>query len=456
MKLPKKTNALKDLRCLWAVSWFLGTGAFLGAAGGVAAQSAYLQHNLVSDLPGLANNTDPNLLNPWGIAFSAAGPFWLNDNHSGYSTVYNSTGAVQALVVAIPPPAGGTPPAAPTGMIFNTTTNFTVVTNAAKFIFATEDGTLSAWSSGTNAVLKVDNSASGTVYKGLALGSAGGSNYLYATDFHNGKVDVFDSQFSPVAWPGAFTDTNIPAGFAPFGIQSLGTNLVVAYAMQDDVAHDDVSGPGHGFVDIYDTHGNLLKRLISNGALNSPWAMTLAPAGFGLFGGQLLVGNFGDGRINAFDPVSGTWIGNLKDTNGASIAIEGLWDLKVGNGGSAGATNKLYFTAGISGGGSLEDHGLFGSLSLVAPQYTPGSPPSPSGRRGLKFAPVVTSVNAGDQIIWTWAGNNHSTTSGANGTADGLWNSGGRQPAAYVHQHHQHPRHLCLFLRAALLVRHDG
>jgi len=415
------TNLVKAWRASWPI---LGMGAFLGLIAGAPAQSAYLQHNLVSDLPGLAGNTDTNLLNPWGIAFSAGGPFWISDNHSGYSTVYNSTGAVQSLVVMIPPPAGGTPPAAPSGIVFNSTTNFLITNNAAKFIFSAEDGTISAWASGTNAVLEVDNSSSGTVYKGLALGSASGSNYLYATDFHNGKVDVFDRAFAPVVWPGAFSDPAIPAGFAPFGIEPLGTNLVVAYAKQDAEAMDDVAGAGYGFVDLYDTYGNLIKRLISNGVLNSPWGMTVAPANFGLFSGQLLVGNFGDGTINAFDPVSGTLVGTLKDTNGSPIAVEGLWDLKFGNGGNAGTTNTLYFTAGIAGGGSLEDHGLFGSLSLVAPQYTPTNATIIVGPGGARiFSPSVTTVNAGDQIIWNWGSTFHSTTSGANDTADGLWNS---------------------------------
>jgi uncharacterized protein (TIGR03118 family) len=401
----------------------------------VRAQSTYTQHNLVSDVPGLADNLDTNLLNPWGIAFSATGPFWISDNHSGLSTVYNSAGTPQTLIVAIPPPGGGAPPAAPTGIVFNNTTNFIVTTNAAKFIFATEDGTISAWASGTNAVLKADNSASSAIYKGLALGSADGSNYLYATDFHNGKVDVFDGAFNPVAWPGAFTDTNLPTGFAPFGIETIGTNVFVTYAMQDDAAEDDVPGAGFGYVDIYDTRGHFVKRFISNGALNSPWGMTVAPANFGLFASQLLIGNFGDGAINAFDPASGTLVGTVKDTNGAPIAIDGLWGLKFGNGSSGGATNKLYFTAGIAAGGALEDHGLFGSLSTAVQQRTPGTTNVIVGSPLDRFTPAIVTINAGDQVIWTWAATFHSTTSGTNGAAGngnvddnglpgGLWDSG--------------------------------
>jgi uncharacterized protein (TIGR03118 family) len=409
-----------------AISRLLAVGTLLGATSLGLAQNAYLQHNLVSDLPGVADNLDTNLVNPWGIAISATSPFWIADNGTGLSTLCNSTGAIQSRIVIIPPPAGGTPPAAPSGIVFNGTTNFIVVSNAAaKFIFSTEDGTISGWASGNDAVLKVDNSSSNAVYKGLALASANGSNYLYATDFHNGRVDVFDGSFNPVAWPGAFADTNIPAGFAPFGIQIIGTNLFISYAKQDAEAHDDVAGTGNGFVDSYDTSGHLIKRLISNGALNSPWGMTLAPASFGLFGGQLLVGNFGDGTINAFDPASGTQVGTIKDTNGAPFAVEGLWGLTFGNGGSGGATNLLYFTAGIAGGGQVEDHGLFASLAWVAPKHTAGTANITVGSGGtLTFSPAVATVNAGDQIVWTWAGNFHSTTSGTNGAPSGLWDSG--------------------------------
>ncbi|MDE3065949.1 MAG: TIGR03118 family protein [Verrucomicrobiota bacterium] len=393
----------------------LGAWAFAGAACLVRAQSAYTQHNLVSDVPGLADITDTNLLNPWGIAFSATGPFRISDNHSGLSTVYDGTGTPQSLVVAIPPPAGGAPPAAPTGIVFNNTTNFIVASNAAaKFIFATEDGTLSAWASGTDAVLKVDNSASSAIYKGLALGSANGSNYLYATDFHDGKVDVFDEEFNPVAWPGAFTDTNIPAGFAPFGIQTIGTNVFVTYAKQDANAEDDVAGPGYGYVDIYDTGGNLVKRFISNGALNSPWGMAVAPANFGLFAGQLLIGNFGDGTINAFDPASGTLVSTLKDTNGAPIAIDGLWGLKFGNGGSGGDTNTLYFTAGIAAGGAVEDHGLFGSLSVAVPSRNPTA--ANVSVLNYQFNPATANINVNDTVIWTWPSGSfdHNVTSTSN------------------------------------------
>lgn len=326
--------------------------------------AAYAQHNLVSDIAGLADHTDTHLLNPWAIATSATSPFWISDNHSGLSTLYDTDGNLQTPVVTIPPAAGGAPPAAPTGMVFNNTPDFVAVSNQpARFIFASEDGTITAWNSGSNALLKADNSVAGAIYKGLALGNSGGTNYLYAADFHHGKVDVFGPSFQKVTWAGAFVDPTIPAGFAAFGIQLVGGNLYVTYAKQDDNQEDDVSGPGNGYVDVFDTSGHLLKRFASNGTLNSPWGIAVAPAGFGPFSGALLIGNFGDGRINAFDPTSGALQGQISDGTGNPLSNEGLWGLKFGNGGRGGDANRLYFTAGISGGGSREDHGLFGSIS---------------------------------------------------------------------------------------------
>ena len=213
---------------------------------------------------------------------------------------------------------------------------------------------------------KVDLSALGAVYKGLALGSSGGKNYLYAANFSAGRVDVFDANFVPVALAGTFTDPNLPAGFAPFNVQNVGGKLYVTYAVQDAAKHDDVSGPGNGYVNVFDTSGQLLQRFASQGPLNSPWGVVLAPAGFGGFGGALLVGNFGDGRINAFNPTTGAWLGALQDGSGKAIAIDGLWGLTFGNGTKAGDTHTLYFTAGIAGSGTVEDHGLFGSIAPSA------------------------------------------------------------------------------------------
>ncbi len=332
----------------------------------VSSAAAYAQHNLVSDLPGLADKLDTNLVNPWAIAFSPTGPFWINDNHTGLSTVYNTDGSVQSLVVTVPTAGGGTPPGSPTGIIFNGTTNFQVAAGLpARFVFSTEDGTLSGWNSGTNAVLKVDNSANGTVYKGLAIAQHGGSNLLYATDFHHGRVDVFDDHFGPVQFPGGFSDPTIPSGYAPFGIRSLGGQLFVTYALQDGDQHDDVAGPGHGFVNVFDSGGQLIRRFASTGKLNSPWGIAQAPSGFAQFSGSILIGNFGDGTVQVYDAISGNWVGTLSDVHDEPIVIEGLWDIAFGNGVRGGDANRLYFVAGISGGIGIEEHGLFGSISAV-------------------------------------------------------------------------------------------
>lgn len=343
----------------------------------------YSQSNLVSNLPGLAAVTDTNLVNPWGIAISGTSPFWVSDNGPGLSTLYNSTGGVLSVVVTIPPPGGQTNPAAPSGIIANSVAGFTSTNGTqAHFIFSTEDGTISAWSSGAEAILRVDYSPSNAVFKGLTSGASNGSNYLYGTDFHNGQVDVFNTNYSLVNWPGAFSDTNMPGGFAPFGIQNIGGQIYVTYALQDAEKHDNVAGLGNGYVDIFDTSGNLVQRLISQSVLNSPWGLALAPFGFGAYGGDLLVGNFGDGRINVFNPASGAWLGTLlANTNGAPIEVPGLWAIIFGNGHSGGDTHTLYFSAGING----ESNGLFGSIAAVTPTF-------------------VDIINDADDLTLTWAG----------------------------------------------------
>jgi uncharacterized protein (TIGR03118 family) len=325
----------------------------------------HVQTNLVSDVPGLASHTDANLANPWGIATSPTSPFWVSDNHTGVSTLYNTSGTPQSLVVTVPPAAGGKQ-GSPTGIVFNGSTDFQVSAGApARFIFATEDGTISGWASGSSAVLKVDNSASGAVYKGLAIGNNGTANFLYAADFHGAKIDVFDAAFAPATLAGTFRDLSVPAGYAPFNIQNIGGVLYVTYALQDADAHDDVPGLGHGYINKFDLNGTFIARFASRGSLNSPWGLAVAPAGFGAFANALLVGNFGDGRINAFNPATGAFLGQLADDSGHAISIEGLWGLKIGNGGNGGDLNTLYFAAGIAGPDALEDHGLFGS---IAPQ----------------------------------------------------------------------------------------
>jgi len=332
--------------------------------------ATYQQTNLVSDLPVMAPVVDPYLVNPWGIAFTPTSPFWIADNGIGLSTLYDGNGQKKALIVTAPPPAGspaGTT-AAPTGVIFNTTHDFAVAQNgksaSAVFLFATEDGTISGWAptvNGTNAILAVDNSGAGAVYKGLAIADSHGASLLYAANFRSGMIDVFDGTFTPATTPGGFVDPRLPAGFAPFDIKLIDGRLIVTYAKQDAAKHDDVKGPGLGFVDVFSTDGYLLRRLVSRGPLNAPWWLALAPAGFGAFSHDLLVGNFGDGRISAFDLHTGEFRGQLKDAHHQPISIDGLWGLTFGNGGQAGSPSTLFFTAGIQD----EAHGLFGSLAKV-------------------------------------------------------------------------------------------
>jgi len=327
-------------------------------------EGRYAVTKLVSDQAGVAAHQDANLVNAWGIAFNPFGFVWVSDAETGKSTLYDGAGVPQSLVVTIPPAAGGTT-GSPTGIVFNGANTFLVTAAAnsfARFIFATEDGVIAGWAptvNATNAILVKDNSARGAQYKGLALSAGGNGQLLYATDFHNGKIDVWDSGFNPVSLPaGAFTDPKIPAGFAPFGIQSINGNLYVTYAKQDADRHDDVAGKGLGYVDVFDPNGNLIDRIVSKGPLNAPWGLALAPAGFGEFAGALLVGNFGDGRINAFDLMTGKHLGELKSDKGKPIEIEGLWGLAFGNGFNGQPVNTLFFTAGPGD----EEHGLYGRI----------------------------------------------------------------------------------------------
>ena len=317
----------------------------------VYAASQYVQHNLVSDVPGIADQTDPNLVNPWGISMSSTSPFWISNNHAGIAGVYNGQGqpapAASPLRVRIPIPSGGTPPAAPTGQVFNDTTGFNVAGKPAAFIFATEDGTISGWNPSAdpaNSIVLVDNSASGSVYKGLAIANTSNGPMLYAANFNSATIDVFDANLSPITSTGAFSDPNLPAGFAPFNIQRIGRKLYVTYAMQDNARHDDVAGSGNGLINVFDFYGNLVGRLVSKGPLNSPWGLALAPGNFGDFSNALLVGNFGDGTINGFDPCSGEYLGTLQDASSTVIAIPGLWGLSFGNGRGAGDATALFIS----------------------------------------------------------------------------------------------------------------
>jgi len=354
-------------------SLFLVAATLLALTPGATAQpkkNIYIRHNLISDLPGEGERRDTNLANPWGIAASATGPFWVADNKTGVSTVYSTDGkgfpADNPLIVKIPAAAGGTDPAAPTGIVFNSTSSFAAAPGKpGLFIFATEDGTLSAWNptvDPTNAILRADNSQSGAIYKGLAIGNNGSLDLLYATNFNAGSVDVFDTNFTHVPVPGGFSDPTLPAGYAPFGIRNINGKLYVTYALQDADKEDDVRGPGNGYVNVFDMNGFLIRRLITRGNLNSPWGIALAPANFGDLSGALLIGNFGDGTIFGYDPATGAQLGQVLEPSGKPVVIQGLWALQFGNGGLGGEASVLYFTAGIAGSGEVEDHGQFGEL----------------------------------------------------------------------------------------------
>ncbi len=331
------------------------------------ASNAYIQHNLIADTAGVADLTDPNLVNPWGIAQSATSPFWISDNGTGLATVYSTsvtaTIAIASLKVTIPPGStSGAVPGPVTGQISNSTTVFLIGTTKASFVFCTADGTISGWNGGAAATVKVDNSSKGAVYDGMVLGGTTTAPQLYVANFHAGTVEVYDGNFAPVTLAtGAFTDAQIPSGFAPFNIVNLGGKLYVAYAKQDSTGKVDVAGPGNGYVDIFDMSGNLTTRLIAAGALNAPWGMAIAPANFGVFSNMLLVGNFGNGLINVYDPLAGTSMGALQNPSGGAISISGLWALQVGNGKSGGDANAVYFTAGPGN----QQHGLLGSLQAA-------------------------------------------------------------------------------------------
>ena len=326
-----------------------------------AETNAYQVTPLVSDQPGVAPNTDPNLVNAWGLTSSPTSPWWVSDNGTDNSTLYRgSDGQPQPqphpLVVGVA--------SAPTGTVFNSTAGFALPTGGkALFIFSTEDGGILGWNGaqGGTAFLKKDRSDVGAVYKGLAIADTSAGPRLYATDFHNARVDVYDGNWALVPDSG-FVDPSIPSGYGPFGIQTIGDRVFVTYAKQDADAHDDVAGQGLGFVDVYDTAGNLLGRVAQHGQLNSPWGLALAPASFGRFGGDLLVGNFGDGNVNAYQELGNGQFahrGELRDGSGKPLKIDGLWALQFGRGGNNGPAGTLFFTAGPDG----ESHGLFGQIN---------------------------------------------------------------------------------------------
>jgi uncharacterized protein (TIGR03118 family) len=345
---------------LGAVAIAAAAALAAGAATAAVQDNAYSVHDLVADAAGAAPLTDASLVNGWGLSAGPTTPWWVSDNATNVSTLYNAGGAKQGLTVSVP---GG-----PTGTVFNgAATDFVVSqggkSGAARFLFATEGGQVLGWSptvNGTTALVGADSSAAGAVYKGLAVANG----RLYATDFHNGRVDVFDNAFKPVSLP--FRDPKLPKGYAPFGIQALNGSIFVTYAKQDAAKKDDVAGGGAGYVDQFTPDGQLVARVASGGRKNAPpnapWGLALAPQGFGAFAGDLLVGNFGNGRISAYqDRGGGKWVykGQLRRGDGTLITIDGLWAIAFGNGAAAGPTTSLYFAAGPGG----EAHGRFGAIT---------------------------------------------------------------------------------------------
>ena len=352
----KVTLKVHDRRVLIALALVLGVAIVAVSPLRAAERNSYTVTPLVSDQPGVAPNTDPNLVNAWGLTSSPTSPWWISDNGTDKSTLYRgSDGQPQALVVDVHN--------APTGTVFNPTTGFALPTGGvARFLFDTEEGKVLGWNpaQGTNSVVVADL-GDGAVYKGLAIADTAAGPRLYAADFHNARVDVFDGSFGVV--PGGFVDPGLPSGYAPFGIQTIGDRVFVTYAKQDAEAKDEIAGQGKGFVDAYDTAGNLLGRVAQHGQLNAPWGLALAPDTFGRFAGDLLVGNFGDGEINAYAELGNGHFahrGELRDSSGKSLSIDGLWALEVGQGGNNGPPGTLFFTAGPD----EETHGLFGQINV--------------------------------------------------------------------------------------------
>jgi uncharacterized protein (TIGR03118 family) len=352
---------MRTFRAISAAVAMAAAVVAVGSASGGIADDVFTVHDLVSDTSGSAPAADPALVNGWGLTAGPTTPWWVSNNATNTSTLYNGSGAKQALTVAVP---GG-----PTGAVFNgAATDFVITQNGksgpARFLFATEGGMILGWSpavNGATAIPGVDRSASGAVYKGLTTLA----DRLYATDFHNGRVDVFDSAFNPVA-SAAFKDPKLPKGYAPFGIQALAGSIFVTYAKQDAAKKDDVPGNGFGYVDQFTSDGQLVARVASGGRKNAPpnapWGLALAPASFGVFSGDVLVGNFGNGRISAYqDRGAGKWVykGQVRHGDQTLVTIDGLWAIAFGNGAAGGPTTSLYFTAGPSG----EKHGLFGSIT---------------------------------------------------------------------------------------------
>jgi uncharacterized protein (TIGR03118 family) len=378
-----------------------------------AQANSYKQTNLVSDTQGLAPVIDPNLVNPWGICIIPGEPFWIADNASptGVTSLYNAAGAVQGAFT-IAPPAGSSNPATPTGCVGNSAGGFTLNGGSSIFIFDTEDGTISGWTGGASSILAVDNStkptaATGAVYKGLALVTNGTGSFLLATNFRSGQVEIYDTTFkqTQILGAGAFNDPAPPAvptgsgspGYAPFGVHVITVNntsmIVVTYALQDTPMHDPLKISGSGFVDLFSTNGTMVRRITADSHLNAPWGIVIPPAGFGgSLAGDLLVGNFGDGAINAYNFSTGAFIDQMKDSNGAAILNASLWDMVFGGSGAqSGDPNTMYITAGLTN----EMHGLFAAITANA------TPPPASADFSIAASPSTLTIAAGQPAAFT-------------------------------------------------------
>jgi uncharacterized protein (TIGR03118 family) len=345
---------------------FLGVISAGSAVNAAAQTNTYQQVNLVSDLAHTATHTDRGLLNPWGIAVIPGQAFFISANHHGGVRLYDAAGNnVNPVQFGIPPADGETTRPTPSGIVVNATDEFILNGAASQLLIAAENGTISGWASVNGnlpsvAAQGVDNSAQGAVYKGIAvLSPACCAPFLAVTNFNSGFVESFTGFFVRLAPPGSFTDPALPAGYAPFGIQVIGNQVFVTYALQDAAKHDPVLGAGHGIVSIFDLEGNFVKRFATGGPLNTPWGVTKASANFGAFSNAILIGNYGDGTIEAFNAVTGKFLGRLKDKTGNYIVNHRLWGLTFGSGGT-GDPNTLYFTAGPN----LGKDGLFGAIAF--------------------------------------------------------------------------------------------
>jgi len=361
----------RRILALLAAVGLLILGAAPAGAANINSQNSYAVTNLDSNVAGRAKFQDSDLVNGWGITAGPTTPWWVADNGTHKSTLYQ--GATGAKVTGVIVDVAGADDAKsdPTGIVFNAnnagpSADFQIAGATgpvgSRFIFDGEDGTISGWAGGSVSTVKF-TSSNGAIYKGLAIGTSGGHQYLFANDFHNNHVDVIDSTWTEQNWVGAFEDPGLPAGYAPFGIQNIAGNIFVTYAKQDADKHDEIAGAGFGFVDEYGTDGSFMGRVASGGALDAPWGLAWAPNDWERFGGHLLVGNFGDGRINGFRPTASGWEarGHLKDAHSHPIVIDGLWGIGFGNNAGAGSDHNLYFAAGPDD----ESNGLFGSISAT-------------------------------------------------------------------------------------------